>query len=834
MHRVFKQSYTEEALEAWLLRLKAPWEEQFSKEALSLGRDFYKYGAIRSLELELLWAKAVTKQDRTEDYVVVEAAKERWCFRGSYKTELHNEALAAATLYEIEELLAEALPSLPLRKAKKASSQVLGDLASSTGGPTPYPLCLDFKLESHALYLYPVWELTGERVSTFDPKPVSKQERALLIQLALQAKKEGFKAEYLRKAYVLRDLERVPSFLKQILPTWSFAKYALDSALNDLKLRILHAELKAFPASEYDFRLELSLYCPIKGERYALNKADQAFVLQARKRQNCIYLRDYGILDIRLEDKPSVERFLEQSRAGEALQMPNYRLLSLYPKIEALLAPELMSWKQKAEANHLSPTCDMPSEGHSAFSLLRPYQKAGVLWLKYLSQLGLHPLLADDMGLGKTLQVLSFLSLFAKRTGPSLVVCPSSVVSVWEKEIQRFFKDGIVCTSLVNDQDKPLVYKPGALMLYITSYAQLRRHQDSIKALSFEYAVLDEAQFIKNADSKTARAAYLIQAKHRIALSGTPIENHLQDIEAIFRFLMPGLLGTKKEFQTFYLKQPETAPALVKEQLHRFILRRLKEEAAPDLPSKTDMLLSCPLSPLQKHLYLRYCEKILQQLSLSFENPVSVSTISLLTALMRLRQICCAPFLLPSYQEDPEASFEHSTKLKILIETVPSILESGHKIVIFSQFTSLLEPLRDRLKALFPHIPLYYLCGKTQSRASLVDSFQSQVGPAIFLVSLKAGGTGITLHAADYVFLLDPWWNPAVEEQAINRIHRIGQKKPVFIYRLITPGTLEERIQGLQKFKHGLAEGVLSARQILQTLASAYGSLRELIEYKET
>ncbi len=835
MHRVFKQSYTEEALEAWLLRLKAPWEGQFSKEALSLGRDFYKYGAIRSLELELLWAKAVTKQDKTEDYVVVEAAKERWCFRGSYKAELHNEALAAATLYEIEELLAEALPSLPLKKTKKASSQAFGNLASSAEGPPPYPLCLDFKLESHALYLYPLWELAEERVSTFDMKLLSKQERALLIHLALQAKKEGFKAEYLHKAYVLRDLERVPSFLKQTLPTWSFAKYALDRPLNDIKLRMLHAELGAFPASEYDFRLELSLYCPIKGKKQNLNKADQALVLQARKRQDCVYLPDYGILDIRLEDKPSVERFLEQSPAGEALQMPNYRLLSLYPKIEALLAPELMSWKQKAEASCLLATCDMDKEAHAHLPrLLRPYQKAGVVWLKRLSQLGLHPLLADDMGLGKTLQVLSFLHLFAKRTGPSLVVCPSSVVSVWEKEIQRFFKDGIVCASLVKDQDKSFVYKPGALVLYIMSYGQLRRHQDSMKAMSFEYAVLDEAQFIKNADSKTARAAYLIQAQHRIALSGTPIENHLQDIEAIFRFLMPGLLGTKKEFQNFYLKQTEAAPALVKQQLYRFILRRLKEEAAPDLPAKTDMLLPCPLSPLQKHLYLSYCEKILQQLSLSFESLVSTSTISLLTALMRLRQICCAPFLLPTYKEDPEASFEHSTKLKVLIETVPSILESGHKIVIFSQFTSLLEPLRDRLKALFPYVPLYYLCGKTQNRASLVDSFQSQVGPAIFLVSLKAGGTGITLHAADYVFLLDPWWNPAVEEQAINRIHRIGQKKPVFIYRLITPGTLEERIQGLQKFKHGLAEGVLSARQILYTLASAYGSLKELIDYKET
>lgn len=832
MHRVSQQSYTEEALEAWLLHLKTPWESQFCKNALKLGREFYKYGVIRSLELDVSWAKATMKQDKIEDYVVVEVSKARWCFRGSYKAQPHNEALAVAALYEIEELLSEALPHLPLKTTPKRSAGASGSQEAPTEEPALGPLWLDVSLETQACYLYPFWDPSQERLSTFEPKPLSKQERALLIQLALQAKKAGFKPEPSRKAYVCKNLEKVPAFFQQVLPSWSFAKHNLPDTFRHIKVRRLQAELRALPVSEHTFSLELSLYCTLKGTKHTLSPDQRALVLHLRKKQEAIYLPDYGIVDVRLEESSFVDSFLDKSKNFDTLTLSNYNLLSLYPPLEAVLAPELLAWKKAVEAI-LDPSLALAQAQKPLLETLRPYQREGVAWLRNLTHLGLHPLLADDMGLGKTLQVLSFLHLFATTSQPSLVVCPASVVPVWQKEADRFFKGRILCSSL-EEQAIPKASAQGhALRLYIASYGQLRRYQARLEAMSFEYAILDEAQFIKNSSSKTARAAYCIQAKHRIALSGTPIENHLQDMESIFHFLMPGLLGTRKDFQDFYLRQAEAAPALVKQQLQPFILRRLKETVAPDLPQKTDILLPCPLSPLQKHLYLACCSKTLQTLSLDLKTLVTTASLSVLTALMRLRQICCAPFLLPGHTADTEKAFEHSGKLQVLLDRLPVILESGHKVVIFSQFTSLLEPLKAKLEDIFAGICVYYLSGKTQNRASLVESFQAQDGPALFLISLKAGGTGITLHAADYVFLLDPWWNPAVEDQAINRIHRIGQTKPVFVYRLISPGTLEERIQDLKSFKHTLAEGVLSSEPILQALASAYGSLRELIEYRE-
>ncbi len=834
MHRNFKQSYTEAALESWFLKLKKPWEEQFSKAALALGRDFYKQGALRSLILDPKTAKAYTRYEKTEDYVVIEVLKDRWCVRGSYKERLHNEALGIATLYEIEELLAQGLHCLPTDTTKSPLLKAGPSLGSSELDLPFRPLCGEFQLQPQGLFFYPFWKIEGDkRLSTFDRGPLSKKERALLIQLALQAKKSGFKADTIAKAYFLKDLEAVPPFLKHTFPTWRFVHCALGPTLTDLKIYTLEAQLKARHWDDFLFILELSLYFYKQGQLQDLNQAQKKQVLQARKTQNAIFFEGYGILNIRLENHSSLESFLEQSPTGESLYLPKYQLLSFHPKVEAQLDASLIAWKKEAASPYKQ---DKLAKDLACFEtrlplFLRPYQKEGVLWLRRLCGLGLHPLLADDMGLGKTLQVLSFLCTFANRAKPSAIICPSSVLSVWRKEIQTFFKDQVV------EDIRPLENlentNNSSLTIVLLSYGQLRQNQEKLKTFSFEYLVLDEAQYIKNAASKTAKAACSLQAQYRIALSGTPIENHLDDIASIFGYLMPGLLGKRKDFQAFYLKNGEGASLLLKEQLQPFILRRLKEEAAPDLPSKTEIILSCPFTPLQKKLYLKYCELSLQQLRNDLPALASSSALSLLTALLRLRQVCCAPFLLPQYRKSGDTSLEYSSKLIALLNVLPNLLERGHKVVIFSQFTSLLEPLKDQLKSLFPTCPLYYLSGKTQDRALQVEGFQQSQGAALFLLSLKAGGTGLTLHAADYAFLLDPWWNPAVEEQAVNRIHRLGQTKPVFIYRLITPGTVEERIQDLKQFKHGLAEGVLGSEHILQALASTYSSLKELIEYRE-
>lgn len=852
MHRNFKQSYTEAALEAWILKLKKPWESQFSKETLALGRDFYKQGILRSLVLDTQMARAYTKYEGVEEYVMVELIKQRWCVRGSYKEGLHNEALGVAALYEIEELLAQALPPLPPVDTSSSPAQGSSPVNDLGFALPPRPLGAEFQMHAQGLLLSPFWKIEGDkRWSTFDAGPLSKKERALLIQLAVQAKKAGFKVDKVRKAYVLKEIEAVPAFMKGVLPGWGFIQYTLPPALIGLKVYTVQAQLKAFDGDEGYFTLDLSLYFYKQGQRQELSLDQKQEVLEARKVQNAIFFDAHGIVNIALKDHPSLDSFLEISPKGEPFSLPKYQLLSLHPKIDAQLDLRLSAWKKEAESRFTKEDLENRLalyEKHLP-SFLRPYQKEGVLWLHRLCRLSLHPLLADDMGLGKTVQVLSFLHAFARKDQPSLIVCPSSVLSVWQKEIHTYFSPKIQCYlspkrqswgkgPITVEEISSLVGNPGPhpgpnLRILLLSYGQLRQNYEQLKLFNFEYLVLDEAQYIKNPASKTSKAACSLQAQHRIALSGTPIENHLEDIASIFNFLMPGLLGTRRDFQSFYSKKGQQAGLLLKEQLQGFILRRLKEEATPDLPEKTEMVLYCPLTPLQKKLYLQCTKASLDQLGKDLPSVATSAPLSLLTALLRLRQICCAPFLLPRYKQEGRYCFEHSSKLKALLDVLPSLLERGHKVVVFSQFTSLLEPLKDRLESLFSHCPIYYLNGKTQDRAGQVESFQNEPGSALFLLSLKAGGTGLTLHAADYAFLLDPWWNPAVEEQAVNRLHRLGQRKPVFIYRLITPGTVEERIQGLKQFKHGLAEGVLGSQHILQALASAYSSLRELIEYQE-
>jgi SNF2 family DNA or RNA helicase len=328
-----------------------------------------------------------------------------------------------------------------------------------------------------------------------------------------------------------------------------------------------------------------------------------------------------------------------------------------------------------------------------------------------------------------------------------------------------------------------------------------------LHAIEFDYAILDEAQAIKNAGTASAKAARLLRAPYRLALSGTPIENHLGELWSLFEFLNPGLLGSAKAFQRVSSARTrgDADVEWLSRALRPFILRRTKEQVAPELPRRTEQTLQCELEPAQRRHYdelrAHYRETLLARIA---RDGVNRSKMQILEALLRLRQAACHSALI-----DPARAHEPSAKFEVLIPRLLEVIAEGHKALVFSQFTSLLALLRPRLDAL--HTPYEYLDGRTRDRASRVERFQTDPSCPLFLISLKAGGLGLNLTAAEYVFLLDPWWNPAVEAQAIDRAHRIGQSRHVFAYRLLARDTVEEKVAELQQTKRALADAILNA-----------------------
>lgn len=435
---------------------------------------------------------------------------------------------------------------------------------------------------------------------------------------------------------------------------------------------------------------------------------------------------------------------------------------------------------------------------------LRPYQRAGLGWLDFLRNAGLGGCLADDMGLGKTVQALALLEELRAggNTRPSLVVAPRSLLFNWAAEAKRFAPQLRVLEHHGTERTKNEFTNCDVVL---TTYATMRLDVARLAETEFEYVILDEAQAIKNASSQVAKASRLLRARHRLALSGTPIENHLGELWSLFEFLNPGLLGSARSFsRTFAAKTtpPERREALARA-LRPLILRRTKEQVAPELPARTEQTIYCELEGKQKKQYdeLRehYRQSLLGRIA---RGGIEKSRMQILEALLRLRQAACHPALI-----DPRSDAE-SAKSELLMEELLDIIESGHRALVFSQFTSFLSIIRNALDR--DGLDYLYLDGKTRDRQSLVEQFQRETGPPLFLISLKAGGLGLNLTNADYIFLLDPWWNPAVEAQAIDRAHRIGRQKPVVAYRLIARDTVEEKILELQAKKRDLADSILS------------------------
>lgn len=605
-----------------------------------------------------------------------------------------------------------------------------------------------------------------------------------------------------------------------------------------------HGEWKAHPGGWFD----LALWVEIEGRKHDLLAICRQ-ILSGSRSESILARIDKGLsITVRLDDllvRLPAERMRPiLSALGFLLEGERTRL-----RIPALLAASVgdmgipgESWKgsdllaparaELSQARRIPPV-ESPS---TLQATLRSYQEQGVSWMQWLRRAGFGGILADDMGLGKTLQTIAHVLLeqeSGRATRPSLVVCPTSLLANWASEVRRFAPTLRLVVLHGTDRDDR---REDALRadLVITSYPLLARDEDWLAGQSWHLLVLDEAQTLKNARSQSRSVVARLSARHRIALTGTPLENHLGEVWSLVDLLHPGLLGSEGRFQRqVRLPIEKGGNTALREQLSEllspFLLRRTKEQVATELPGKTEIVQYVELEGPQRDLYEAVRsgqDRALRELMES--RGWETSSLAILEALLRIRQVCCDPRLLP---EGLSQGCRESAKMEWIRDSIPEMVEEGRRLLIFSQFTSFLDLVERELVSL--GIACARLDGSTRDRDAAVRSFQDDPdGPPVFLLSLKAGGTGLNLVRADTVVFLDPWWNPAAERQAADRAHRIGQTQPVFVYRLVAKGTIEERILSLQERKSELADSLLSSGGAAVHLTP--GGIQELLRPLET
>lgn len=502
--------------------------------------------------------------------------------------------------------------------------------------------------------------------------------------------------------------------------------------------------------------------------------------------------------------------FSAEPQRFHALQLAN-------PAARKLLPAEQAAKIERRASEIQTRVC--PQVPAAITAELRPYQVAGFHFLSYLSANRFGGVLADDMGLGKTLQAITWLcwlrnsrATSASSCLPALVVCPKSVMENWLNEAAHFWP-GTRVLLWHGEAADALIHAREQADLIVINYAQLRSLSPQITEHHWLAAILDEAQYIKNPGSQTAQAARALNTDHRLALTGTPIENRLLDLWSIFSFAMPGALGNRSHFmRTFNQQEDPLAQKRLAARVRPFLLRRTKSQVAQDLPDKVEEDIVCEMEGPQHDLYQAEFKSARQRLlGITSRQELNEQRFNFLTSLLRLRQICCHPGLV-----DPELAHAQSAKVSALMDILEPIIEEGDKVLVFSQFVTMLEILRKAVAdRKWTH---YYIAGDTENRGKLVQSFQNRQGPAVFLISLKAGGFGLNLTAASYVVLFDPWWNPAVETQAIDRTHRIGQPSKVIAYRLLIKDSIEQKIRHLQRSKAALAEDVMGEERFGRAL----------------
>ncbi|MBI3414240.1 MAG: DEAD/DEAH box helicase [Verrucomicrobia bacterium] len=666
----------------------------------------------------------------------------------------------------------------------------------------------------------------GGTLRASPPKNKSKREefialydRALMHAVPRLFEPLGLKSDAYSRLPALRVTKKFPElfvpWLKSLPPQiivrldGELASLAQDAVSGQVRLDVTETQMDWF-----DLRVVLDV------SDTTLTPAELKLLLDAKGGFVRLGAKGWRRLQFNLTDEED-ERLARLGLNPHELTSEPQRLHALQLADEAAkkFLPEQQAAQIQRRASEIKArvTPELPG-GVSA--TLRPYQLEGFHFLAYLAANRFGGILADDMGLGKTLQTLTWLAWLrsqtpqtpdARRHPPSLVVCPKSVMDNWRAEIVRFTPD--LRVRIWSASELPsLLKKLGEADLHVINYSQLRLVGEALAPVSWLAVILDEGQYIKNPNSQTAQVARALRADYRLALSGTPIENKLLDLWSLMAFAMPGVLGSRAQFaKMFDAKEDPFARRRLSARVRPFLLRRTKAQVAKDLPDRIEEDLFCEIEGEQKALYRAELKRAQQMLlKIKTQKQLAKDRFHFLTSLLRLRQICCHPALVK-----PESKAA-SAKLEALVEQLEPLMEEGNKVLVFSQFVEMLALLQTALAE--RGWPLFYLAGDTENRGELVQKFQSAEGAAVFLISLKAGGFGLNLTAASYVVLFDPWWNPAVENQAIDRTHRIGQSRNVIAYRLLIKDSIEEKIRALQKQKSALADDVLGEEKFSQSL----------------
>ena len=821
--RSAKKIYSQSALEFWFKTLPHNWESIFTDSELKKGRHLYREGEI--LELELSQSEAIinSKIGGEPLYSVVEWDKEKLVVRSSTNDALSGRELAAAGLYELEELIAdEVSATTPIFKAKKKEEKP--QEPPKIVGNATYSSLIELSCDSEGLVLIIAWKDKEGSIKRYTKAKLLEQlgprEREELIHITSVAHKAQFKYSKKLNAFTLRNPMRISRFFVEDIHTW---REKFDIQMDE--------EAKLFTTGIEDVEIKLDVNQGSSDQKIKLNWEFQTSHGRVSYKDaqrvlgfnnNIAFVKKVGLVRMQDEQGELINKWKVDRKKYQFSndEYPKYMLFSLMEIENATLdlSDELNDWRRTFGTKD-------PHEIETP-PFLRQYQHRGVRWLSHMLDCDCHPLIADEMGLGKTIQILSLITSRPNlKIQDSIIVCPASVIPVWQKEIDQFFP--FIQTEVLSSHN-PFNGNESKSRIWLSSYSQIRRHKNLLESKKFQYSVLDEAQFIKNPDSKATIACMSIRSDYRIALTGTPVENHHFDIWTIFRYLMPGLLGNRFEFKKNYLEKPKEGIVRLQKQLTPFIIRRTKKEVTPELPDKMEFNLICPLTEKQRKEYIQIGNNCIQTYGEDLDELNSSNTMDLFTILTRLRQTACDPDLLPW----TDAELNQSGKLSVLADKMEETIANNHKVVIFSQFVGLLKRVRTCLEKRFPELVINELTGNTKDRSEPVQKFQRAKKPTVILVSLKAGGTGITLHNADYLFLMDPWWNPAVEEQAIDRVHRIGQKKTVMVFRMISEGTIEEKIQELKSHKKELFNKLVGKIPDVSILKNHVQSIKELITLK--
>jgi len=770
-----------QSLRAWFQVYRKQWWNLFSKEEIAQAALLLENG-VRSCEVQSNFLVVHGKYDGSIYFITLDLDDKGNISLQLSKNDKIAKSFAAAGLILLEKLFEAYIDELTLNDTGLPINKTEKNTQKKTLEVKKSKVKLVFSKKGQGIFLEIFFQRNNEFEKLTSLNQVIKPiERENLLTLMLQTQKYGFR--WNKEGLLSLSLECFKDFATDLLPKLS-QKYFVEcpdciknlSAGNDLVTMNIHMDEWGHLQQKFFLRK---------------SELSNDLVEQSLKNKNHLYWSEkHGLIHWQEKTLSWIKRINDWKNRFGRNELPAYLALSIFnPNIDKTeISKRIKHFPEVADSDDIR------------FQNLRRYQKQGVLWLKHTLENHFCPLLADEMGLGKTRQLLTLLSLLTEQEErPSMIVCPASVIGSWQNECEVCFPQ--LNISVLN-QSVLENYKSGP-QLFITSYSQLLANIQRLKTLNFLCVILDEAQFIKNPKSKTAYACFNLKAKYRVASTGTPLENNLTDVWTIFHFLMPGLLGNFKEFQKFV--QNEKNCHLLKTQISPFILRRTQKEVLQELPNKNEFVIYCPMSQEQQNLY----KQILETRS----NIKTGQWMQLLTLILRLRQICCDPGLMP---ECEQFKIETSGKIVWLLDKLKH-LSKNSKVIIFSQFKSLLLRLKPHIDALFPET--YLLTGQTLTlqRRTMIKHFQKTKEKAAFLISLKAGGTGITLHTADTVFILDPWWNPAVEKQAIARAHRLGQQKELSVYRLLIENSIESNIQRLQKNKAELfsklftnPEGVLS------------------------